>query len=89
MKASDNVTISNIKKTSAKSCVANWSEEFFVIIMVKKLLERFTKKELQKANQKEFRVENVIKRKGDKLYVKWKGCDNSFNCWINKNDRSI
>ena len=28
------------------------------------------KKELQKTNQKEFRVEKGIKRKGDKLYVK-------------------
>ena len=26
----------------------------------------------------------VIKRKGDKLYVKWKGCDNFFNSWIDK-----
>ena len=30
-------------------------------------------KELQKTNQKEFRIEKVIKRKDDKLYVKWKG----------------
>ena len=37
----------------------------------------FHKKELQKTNQKEFRVEKVINRKGDKLYVKWKGYDNS------------
>ena len=29
------------------------------------------KKELQKTNQEKFRVEKVIKRKGDKLYVKW------------------
>ena len=36
-------------------------------------------KELQKTNQKEFRVEKVIKRKGDNLYVKWKCYDNSFN----------
>ena len=28
------------------------------------------KKELQKTNQKEFRIEKVLKRKGDKLYVK-------------------
>ena len=27
-----------------------------------------------------------MKRKGNKLYVKWKGYDNSFNCWIDKND---
>ena len=46
----------------------------------------FYKKELQKINQKEFRVKNVIKRKGDKLYVKWKGYDNSFNSWIDKKD---
>ena len=44
----------------------------------------FYKKELQKANQEEFRTEKVIKKKGDKLYVKWKGYDNSFNKWINK-----
>ena len=31
-------------------------------------------------------MENVIKRKGDKLYVKWKGYDNSFNSWIDKKD---
>ena len=27
---------------------------------------------MQKANQQEFRIEKVFKRKGDKLYVKWK-----------------
>ena len=42
--------------------------------------------ELQKANQKEFRIEKVIKRKGDKSYVKWKGYNNFFNCWIDKKD---
>ena len=39
--------------------------------MVKKLLE----KESQKKNQKEFRIEKVIKKKGNKLYVKCKGYD--------------
>ena len=37
----------------------------------------FYEKELQKTNQEEFRIEKVIKRKGDKIYVKWKGYDNS------------
>ena len=46
----------------------------------------FYEKELQKANQKEFRVEKVIKKNGKKLYVKWKGYDNSFNSWIDKKD---
>ena len=31
------------------------------------------KKELQKTNQRKFRIEKVIKRKGNILYVKWKG----------------
>ena len=34
--------------------------------------------------EKEFRVEKVIKRKSDKLYVKWKGYDSSFNSCIDK-----
>ena len=46
----------------------------------------FYEKELQKTSQKEYRIEKVIKRKGDKLYVKWKGYDNSFNSWIDKKD---
>ena len=41
---------------------------------------------MQKTDQKEFRIEKVIKRKGNKLYVKWKGYNNSFNSWIDKKD---
>ena len=40
----------------------------------------------KKTNQKEFRVEKLIKGKGDKLYVKWKGYDSSFNSWIEEKD---
>ena len=36
-------------------------------------MELVMKKKLQKTNQKEFRIEKRIKRKGDILYVKWKG----------------
>ena len=50
------------------------------------IIGTFYEKELQKTNQQEFRIEKVIKRKGDKLYVKWKGYDNSFNSWIDKKD---
>ena len=77
----------------------NWSEEVFVIKKVKntvpwtyfindlngeEIIGIFYEKELQKTNQKEFRIEKVIRRKGDKLYVKWKGYDSSFNSWIDK-----
>ena len=47
-----------------------------MILMVKKLLEHFMKKNCKKTNQKEFRIEKVIKKKRNKLYVKWKGYDN-------------
>ena len=50
----------------------------------KRLQKTFYENELQKINQKEFRVEKEIKRKSNKLYVKWKGYDSSFNSWINK-----
>ena len=36
--------------------------------------------------KKKSRIEKVIKGKGDKLYVKRKGCNNSFNSWIDKKD---
>ena len=42
----------------------------------------FSKKELQKTNRKEFRVEKVIKIKSSKLCIKRKGYDNFFNNWI-------
>ena len=48
--------------------------------------ESFYGKELRKTSQEKFRMEKVFKRKGNKLYVKWKGYDNSFNSWIDKED---
>ena len=46
----------------------------------------FYEKELQKSSQEKFRIEKVLKRKGDKLYVKWNGYNNRFNSWIDKKD---
>ena len=50
------------------------------------IIGTFYEKELQKIDQQEFRIEKVIKKTDDKLYVKWKGYDNSFNSWIDKKD---
>ena len=50
---------------------------------------KFYKNNLQKTNQTEFRIEKVIKKKDDKLYVEWKGYDDTFNSWIDKNDINI
>ena len=48
------------------------------------IIGTFYEKKLQKTSQEEFKIEKVIRRKGDKLYVKWKGYDNSLNSWIDK-----
>ena len=100
-KVGDQVRISKYKNSFAKGYTPNWSKEVFVVSKIKntvswahiiddlngeKIIGTFYEKELQKTNQKEFRTEKVIKRKGDKLYVKWKGYDNSFNSWIDKKD---
>ena len=53
-------------------------------LKAKEIVGMFYKKELQKPNQKDFSVKKVIKRKGDKLYINWKGYDSSFNSWIDK-----
>ena len=50
------------------------------------ITENFYEKELQKTSQEKLRIEAVLKRKGDKLYVKWKGYDSRFNNWIDKKD---
>ena len=100
-KFGDHIRISKYKNIFAKGYTPNWPEEVFVINKIKntvpwtyaisdlndkEITGRFYEKELQKTNQKEFRIEKVLKRKGDKLYVKWKGYNNSFNSWMSKND---
>ena len=52
----------------------------------KEIIGTIYEKELQKIDQQEFRIEKVIKKKGNKLYVKWKGYDSSLNSWIDKKD---
>ena len=50
----------------------------------KNKIEKEKKKKKKKKNQNKFKVEKVIKRKGDKLYLTWKGYHNSFNSWVDK-----
>ena len=52
----------------------------------KKVVGMFYEKEWQIKNQKEFKFQKVIKTKGDKLYIKRKDFDHSFNNWIDKNN---
>ena len=100
-KVGDHVRISKYKNIFAKGYMPNWSEEIFIIKKIKntvpwtyvindlngeEIIGTFYEKELQGTNQQEFKIEKVIKKKGDKLYVKWKGCNSSFNSWIGKKD---
>ena len=52
----------------------------------KEVIGTFYKNELQKTNQKDFRVEKVIKRKVHKLCAKWKSYNSSFNSLLDKKD---
>ena len=103
-KVGDHVRISQYKNILSKGCTANWSEKVFVIKKIKntvpwtyvigdlngeEITGTFYEKGLQKIDQQEFRIEKVIKKKGDRLYVKWKGYNNSFNSWIDKKRFSL
>ena len=50
--------------------------------MVKKLLKVFKKKNCKKLVKKNLKTEKVLKRKGDKLHVKWKGYNNRFQNYL-------
>ena len=90
----DHVRTSRYKNVFAKGYTPNWSQEGFVVSKIKNTVSlthvindlngeeitgTFYEKELQKSDQKEFRIGKLIERKVDKLYVKWKHYDNSFN----------
>ena len=100
-KVGDHVRTSKYKNIFPKGYTQNWSEEVFVVSKIKntnsqtyvisdlngeKIAGSFYEKELQKTSQEKFKTEKVLKRKGDKLSIKWKGYDNSFNSWIDKKD---
>ena len=93
LKVGDHVRISKYKNIFAKGYTPNLSEEVFVVSKIKntvpwtyvindpnekEIIGTFSEKELQKTNQQEFRIGKVIRRKGDKLHVKWKVYDSSF-----------
>ena len=80
-KVGNHVRISKYKNIFARGYTPNWSEEIFVISKTqntvpwtyvisdlngKEIVGRFCEKELQRTNQKEFRIEKLIKRKGIK-----------------------
>ena len=96
-----NINTFLLKDILSQGYTPNWPEEVFVVSKIKntvpwiyvvsdlngeEITGTFYEKDLQKTSQEKFRIDRVLKRKGNKLYVKWKGYDNSFNGWIDKKD---
>lgn len=97
----DHVRISKYKGCFAKGYTPNWSTEIFIVRRVNNtkpttyLLKDkrgqniqgcFYGKELLKTNCSNiYLIEKVIKKKGNKLFVKWLGLNSDENCWIDKN----
>jgi len=96
-KVGDKVRIAKLKKKFEKGYTPNWSEEIFIIDKIKKttpltynivdlkgeeIKGSFYKEELQKTKQELFRIEKIIRKRGDMAFVKWKGYDTRFNQWI-------
>ena len=46
----------------------------------------FYEQELQKTTQDIFRIEKVLKRKGDKSLMKWIGYSDAFHSWVDNKD---
>ena len=102
-KVGDKVRITVKKKSFEKGFTPKWTEEVFVVDKViftkpvtyklKDLMEEevdgsFYEQELQKTEQENFRIEDVIDRneKTGEVLVKWSGYPEKFNEWIPEED---
>jgi len=99
-KVGDSVRISKYKHIFAKGYTPNWSTELFTITKVNNtmpttyhiedrrqqpILGTFYEQELQKSHHPDiYLIEKVLKRKGNKLFVKWLGFNNEENSWIDE-----
>lgn len=101
-KVGDIVRISKNKHVFSKGYTPNWTTELFKIVEVRitnprtYLLEDmqgqpikgcFYEEELQKTKTPDvYLVEKVLRKKENKVYVKWLGFNNSHNSWIDVED---
>ena len=97
----DKVRITKKKTTFEKGYTPRWTEEVFTIDEVlrtdpptykirdyndERIQGSFYEHELQKTSQDIYRIEKVIRKRGNKALVKWLGYPNSFNSWIDSKD---
>jgi hypothetical protein len=101
-KVGDWIRLSKHKHVLQKGYKQNWTDEQFKVVGVRVTLPRMYNIEDYKGNPiaggvYEFEMqkvtnpgiylpEKILKRTGNKLYVKWKGFDSTHNTWINKTD---
>jgi len=94
------VRVSKFKTTFEKSYTPNWTTEVFRIAKIQRtnpvtyLLKDyrgeltaggFYEHELARvSNPDVYVVEKVLHKRGEKVYMKWLGMDNSHNSWIDK-----
>lgn len=102
LKIGDYVRVSKYKNSFQKGYTPNWSNEIFVIKKVNNtnpvtyyiedrrnqpILGCFYEQELQKTNYPDvYLIEKVIKKRGNKLFVKWLGLSNEDNSWVDKKE---
>ena len=99
-KVGDRVRITVKKSIFEKGYTPRWTEEVFTISKVQdtdpptykisdfngeEIQGTFYEQELQITKQEIFRIEKVIRRKGNKAFVKWLGYPDSFNSWVDNN----
>lgn len=101
-KVGDHVRISKTRGVFDKAYLPNWSAEIFVIRKVqltnpttyllkdaenKNIEGGFYEQQLLKVKFPDvYLVEKILKRKNNKVYVKWLGFSDKHNSWINKNN---
>ena len=97
----DKVRISIQKKLFDKGATANWSEEIFkvkklrldtdpIVYQLEDLAGEdvqgnFYKEQLQKTRQEIYRVDRVLRKRGNEVLVKWSGYPDKFNSWMPSN----
>jgi len=100
-KIGDRVRITKKKTMFEKSYTPKWTEEVFTVSKIQytdpptykikdynndEIQGTFYEQELQKTNQEVYRIEKIIRKRGDKSLVKWFGYPTSFNSWVENKD---
>jgi ribosomal protein L21E len=103
-KVGDKVRITVKKSIFEKGYTPRWTEEIFTVSKVQmttpitykitdfnaeEIQGTFYQQELQKTSQEIFRIEKVIRRRGNKSLVKWLGYPESFNSWVDNNELNV